>query len=339
MRIHSILKDKLLWRTMLILAIVYHIGETSIRFSPFTRTAQSQEQTALQPENGMGGAGLFDGGDFIATMASFHAEELLPETEAAAILFDTPAEPEDVSQVLTFSFYSLESGDIIGTIAANSGLVEDTLISVNNIRNTRLLQIGQMIKIPNQDGIYHTVKADETLESLALAHKTSISRIRAANELFSDTLSIGTSLFIPGGRLDWVNRQEINGDLFIWPAAGRISSPYGYRRSPLTGERSFHSGIDIAAPLGTPVRAAMSGRVAQVGFNDTFGNFVVVNHHSGYRTLYAHLHTVRTRVGANVATGERIGDMGSTGGSTGSHLHFTVYRNGVTVNPRALMRR
>jgi len=341
-----IASNKFLWRTLLLLAIVYHLGEAAIRISPFTKTAQSPEQIALQTEHGMGGAGLFDGeGEYVvAAMAGFHpdhahhAEDAFSEIEVAALL-DTPAAPEDVSQVLTFSFYSLESGDIIGTIAANSGLVEDTLISVNNIRNTRLLQIGQVIRIPNQDGVYHTVKAGETLETLAETHKTTSNRIRAANELFDDTLIVNTSLFIPGGRLDWVNRQEINGDLFIWPSAGHISSPYGYRRSPFTGERSFHSGLDIAAPIGTPVRAAMSGRVAQVGYSEIFGNFVVLNHHSGYRTLYAHLHTVRTRTGANVATGERIGDMGNSGLTTGSHLHFTVYRNGATVNPRTLMRR
>jgi len=91
--------------------------------------------------------------------------------------------------------------------------------------------------------------------------------------------------------------------------------------------------------MGAPVRAAMAGRVIQVGSNDySWGNFIIISHHSGYRTFYAHLSRTRVRVGAYVETGERIGDIGSTGLSTGPHLHFTVYKNGVTVNPRTLMR-
>jgi murein DD-endopeptidase MepM/ murein hydrolase activator NlpD len=82
----------------------------------------------------------------------------------------------------------------------------------------------------------------------------------------------------------------------------------------------------------------MAGRVSTVGYNDAFGNYAVISHHSGYRTLYAHLSVVRVKAGAYVGTGQRIGDVGSTGVSTGPHLHFTVYKNGVTVNPRSLMK-
>jgi murein DD-endopeptidase MepM/ murein hydrolase activator NlpD len=135
-----------------------------------------------------------------------------------------------------------------------------------------------------------------------------------------------------------VNLQEINGDLFIWPLSGYISSNYGFRINPITGIRQFHTGIDIAANMGAPIRAAMSGRVTFTGWSDVFGNSVVINHHSGYRTLYGHMSVIRVKNGALVGTGERIGDVGSTGASTGPHLHFTVYKNGVTVNPRALMK-
>jgi murein DD-endopeptidase MepM/ murein hydrolase activator NlpD len=241
-------------------------------------------------------------------------------------------------RMLTFTFHTMQSGDLIGHIAARAGLNEDTLISVNNIRNTRLMQIGQVIKIPNQDGINYTVRPGDTIESIAVAHNTTASHIRTANELFSDTLAPNSSIFVPGGRMDWVNRQEVNGDLFIWPTVGRISSPFGFRRSPFTGARQFHGGIDIAAPLGTPIRAAMAGRIARVGYNNILGNYIIINHHSNFRTVYAHLHVVRVRTGDNVATGERIGDVGSTGLSTGPHLHFEVHRNGVRVNPRTLMR-
>ena len=132
--------------------------------------------------------------------------------------------------------------------------------------------------------------------------------------------------------------QEVDRGLFTWPARGTISSDYGYRRSPINGRRLFHNGIDIAAPRGTPVRAALSGEVGFVSRDNVYGNYVVINHHSGYRTLYAHLHVVRVKVGDSVETGQRIGDVGSTGISTGPHLHFAVNQNGVILNPRALMR-
>jgi murein DD-endopeptidase MepM/ murein hydrolase activator NlpD len=90
--------------------------------------------------------------------------------------------------------------------------------------------------------------------------------------------------------------------------------------------------------MGTPVRAAMSGRVSSVSYDAVLGNYIVVTHHSGYRTMYGHLSVARVKTGAYVGTGERIGDVGMTGQTTGPHVHFTVYKNGVTVNPRTLMR-
>jgi murein DD-endopeptidase MepM/ murein hydrolase activator NlpD len=250
------------------------------------------------------------------------------------------AEPESYSRarMLLYVPYTVVKGDIIGEIAKNFGLYEDTIISVNGIRNSRLLQIGQVLKIPNQDGILHKAGQGESLTDIASRYNADAASIRTANELFSDSVSTGSTLFIPGTRLDWVSLQEINGDLFIWPVRSYITSNYGYRSSPFTGVRQFHTGLDIGAPSGTPIAAAMSGRVSVAGFDATLGNYVVITHHSGYRTLYGHMSRIRTRQGAYVRTGERIGDVGTTGLSTGPHLHFTVYKNGVTVNPRSLMK-
>jgi len=249
-------------------------------------------------------------------------------------------EPESFSkpQMLLYNAYTIKKDDMIGDLAISFGLNEDTLISINGIKNTRLIQIGQVLRIPNQDGIFYTVKDNDTLETIAQKYSSDAAAIQLANELFSNTALSGTVLFIPGARLDWTERQEINGDLFIWPTAGYITSPYGYRRWPFGNVRQFHSGLDIGASAGSPVRAAMSGRVSAVGWDDVLGNYAVVTHHSGYRTMYGHMSTVRVKSGAYVGTGERIGDVGSTGLSTGPHLHFTVYKNGVTVNPRTLMK-
>jgi murein DD-endopeptidase MepM/ murein hydrolase activator NlpD len=241
-------------------------------------------------------------------------------------------------KTLLTSAYVVQKGDIIGLLAEKFGLNDDTLISLNKIQNTRSIKTGLTLKIPNQDGILYKVGKGDTLAGIAEAWKVDAAAIRTVNELFSGSLREGTEIFIPGGRMDWVTRQEINGDLFLWPVSGYITSPYGYRRSPFTGIRQFHSGLDIGSARGTPVRAAMAGRVIHAGWDDAFGNYVVINHHSGYRTLYGHMSVIRTKFGASVGAGQRIGDVGSTGLSTGPHLHFTVYKNGVTVNPRVLMK-
>jgi len=293
--------------------------------APALVTAQAQGLEAAQ--TGMGGGVYLGNAGIEGVGAEFSFEEGVLEPES----FSRP-------QMLLYSAYAMQSGDIIGDLAANFGLNQDTLISVNGIKNTRLIQIGQVLRVPNQDGIMYTVKRGDALEAIAEKYGSDVDSIRYANELFSDKVLAGTSLFLPGARLDWVERQEINGDLFIWPVGGYITSPYGYRRWPFGGGRQFHSGIDIGARTGTPVRAAMSGRVSSVGWDDVLGNCVVITHHSGYRTLYGHMSVIRVRSGAYVGTGERIGDVGNTGLSTGPHLHFVVYKNGVTVNPRNLLR-
>jgi len=274
------------------------------------------------------------------------SEEVISGAETGIVLSPVSLEtavlePESFSRAhtLLYNNHLVQKGENISELAFNLGLNQGTIISVNKIKNTRLLQIGKVLKIPNQDGILYTVKSGDTLSSIAESHKVEQEAIKTANELFSEKIRVGTDLFLPGAQLDWVSIQEINGDLFIWPVSGAITSSYGYRRDPFNGSRrQFHTGMDIRGSTGTPVRAAMAGRVSRVGYDDVLGNYVIINHHSGYRTLYGHLSVIRTRTGAYVGTGERVGDVGSTGYSTGPHLHFTVYKNGVTVNPRALMK-
>jgi murein DD-endopeptidase MepM/ murein hydrolase activator NlpD len=273
------------------------------------------------------------------------AEELISEEESDVLLItaslESVSEPESISKsrILLCDSYMVQSGENISTLAINFGLNQDTIISLNRIANTRLLQIGKVLRIPNQDGIIHTVKNGENLSAIAQKYNADSEAIKTINELFSDKLASGTDLFVPGAKLDWTTLQEINGDLFIWPVNGSITSSYGWRRDPFNkNRRQFHNGIDIKGSTGAPVRAAMAGRVSAVGYDNVFGNYVIINHHSGYRTLYGHMNVIRTRTGAYVANGERIGDVGNTGQSTGSHLHFTVYKNGATTNPRALVR-
>ena len=115
-----------------------------------------------------------------------------------------------------------------------------------------------------------------------------------------------------------------------------LSSPYGYRVHPITGQWKFHSGVDLAGPQGTPIVATRDGTVtmAKTGYNSGNGNYVTINHGDGFSTSYLHmLENLQVRVGQKVKAGQVIGYMGSTGMSTGPHLHFTIYYNGATVNP------
>lgn len=241
---------------------------------------------------------------------------------------------------LSYTAYRVKAGDMIGIIAENAGVTQDTLISVNNIRSTRLLQIGTYLKIPTIPGILYTVKKDgETIEKIAEKYEVDSEKCATVNHLASlDSLNAGTTIFVPDAELDRLTRAEINGDLFKKPIHARwyLSSYFGYRASPFTGARSYHSGVDMACPQGTYIYAAMPGKVTSTGYNNTYGNYVIITHHSGYQTLYGHMSRITTTKGKVVDTSSKIGEVGSTGLSTGPHLHFTVYKNGRLVNPMAL---
>ena len=120
---------------------------------------------------------------------------------------------------------------------------------------------------------------------------------------------------------------------FIRPAEGRVSSNYGYRIHPIKGTRRMHSGIDIANVTGTPVIASASGVVSFSGWMGGYGNILIISHGNGYQTFYAHLHSLNVKAGQNVTQGQLIAKMGSTGNSTGPHLHFEVRINNQHINP------
>ena len=114
-----------------------------------------------------------------------------------------------------------------------------------------------------------------------------------------------------------------------------MTSPYGYRVHPISGVTRLHNGVDLAAVTGTPIFASKSGVVttACIGWGNGYGNHVVINHGDGYSTLYAHQSALNVYEGQIVSQGDVIGYVGSTGNSTGPHLHFTVFKNGETINP------
>lgn len=120
---------------------------------------------------------------------------------------------------------------------------------------------------------------------------------------------------------------------FIMPVRARITSGFGYRRHPMGGGRRMHNGIDLAAPYGTSVRAAADGTVSRAGYNGALGRYVYVRHANGYETRYGHLSARLVKTGQKVSQGDAIGREGSTGNSTGPHLHFEIRKDGRALNP------
>ena len=120
----------------------------------------------------------------------------------------------------------------------------------------------------------------------------------------------------------------------LWPVKGWVTSEFGRRISPFGGEREFHKGLDIATGYGRAVQAPAAGVVAEVTYQNDVGRTILIDHGHGLSTSYAHLSKAAVRPGAPVRKGDRIGYVGNTGRSTGSHLHYSVMLNGVAVNPR-----
>jgi murein DD-endopeptidase MepM/ murein hydrolase activator NlpD len=134
---------------------------------------------------------------------------------------------------------------------------------------------------------------------------------------------------------DYLDKQR---DLYVatpkgWPTEGRITSAFGSRKHPRTGERQFHTGVDIAANLGKPVRATADGIVSFADWSGGSGNLVAVEHGFGFSTFYAHNRTLNVKIGQKVNRGDIIGYIGSTGNSTGPHVHYEIWKDGKTMNP------
>lgn len=129
------------------------------------------------------------------------------------------------------------------------------------------------------------------------------------------------------------NGAGTSGGMFSWPVTGTITSPFGWRSNPFGGAPEFHQGLDIAAPSGTTVTAAAAGTVIMAQWYGGYGNYILIDHGGGYSTGYGHLSAMYVSSGQSVTRGQAIGAVGSTGQSTGPHLHFEVRIAGKPVDP------
>lgn len=129
------------------------------------------------------------------------------------------------------------------------------------------------------------------------------------------------------------NVQPSGNGAMIWPISGPVTSEFGWRTHPITGDQRFHSGLDIGGDYGMPVHAAQSGTVTYAGWISGYGNTVIIDHGGGITTLYGHNQSLAVSVGQSVSQGDVISYCGSTGNSTGPHCHFEVRQNGEPVSP------
>jgi murein DD-endopeptidase MepM/ murein hydrolase activator NlpD len=238
--------------------------------------------------------------------------------------------------------YEVQPGDTVFGIAEKFGIKPETIMWSNPVleRNPDFLRIGDKLVILPVDGVYHKIKKGDTIAKIAKQYKVQPEAIVNFewNKLDGPnaTLTPGEYLIVPGGRKPFVTRTvsvyrgpvpknaKKGTGAFVWPVSGVITQGYW----------NGHRALDIASWLGNPVKAADSGYVVFAGWDRTgYGNLIVINHGNGYVTYYAHLSAIYVRVGESVGRGQQIGAVGSTGRSTGSHLHFEIRYRGVQRNP------
>ena len=279
----------------------------------------------------------------------------LPQVDSQALFAGMPSDfieegvPEPLledkeDRELSYISYRIKKGDMISRIAEQYGVTTDTIVSVNNIKQSRTIQPGNYLMIPSMAGILYTAKKDgERIEDLAKKYNIDAEQCAFVNNLdLGEDLLGGQTLFLPGAAMDRDTLAEINGDAFKLPLKAKyyISSRYGWRVNPFdASKRTYHGGADMACARGTSIYAAREGTVTTAGWSDIYGNYVIITHgNSGYKTLYGHMMSAPlVRKGQYVTTDTIIGKVGSTGQSTGPHLHFTVYKNGRSIDPNSVV--
>lgn len=270
----------------------------------------------------------------------------VPSTDAATIRESAfvAITPPDGDYIEKFSGkragviqYTVQEGDLLSFIASDYGVTQASIIWANDLKDADSLSPGQVLRIPPITGVVHKAVSGDSAASLAKKYGGDVERIIAYNRLPKDgSIDVGDEIIIPDGKIQQTGTSVIGatrvaavttkfthlpdlGDYFMKPTTGTIT-----RGGAIHGR----NGIDIANRTGTPIYAAAGGVVAivdAVGYNGGYGQYVKLVHPNGTETLYAHASKLLVTVGQAVAKGELIALMGTTGMSTGPHLHFEVH--------------
>jgi murein DD-endopeptidase MepM/ murein hydrolase activator NlpD len=247
--------------------------------------------------------------------------------------------------------YVVAAGDSLWSIANSQNLEVDTLVGSNIFKDSSVLHPGVVLRIPNQDGIFYQFKNSDTIEKVGKRYQVSLDKIRKVNPTIDVvSLKAGNEIFLPGARPEAVAdvqvakkkpapAQNSSGSVqkasrsFRWPVMGKINSPFGWRRHPITRRRDFHTGLDIKAGTGTVIRSSREGQVVYSGWMGGYGKVIVVEHSGGQKTLYAHCSSLLVKQGTYISVGQNVARVGATGRTTGPHLHFEVRNGNSPVNP------
>jgi murein DD-endopeptidase MepM/ murein hydrolase activator NlpD len=246
--------------------------------------------------------------------------------------------------------YEVKEGDTVSTIGEKFGISIDTIRWQNDLPSRDSIKIGQVLGILPVTGVSHKVVKGDTVYSIAKKYDVDPQvivnypfNVFVDDETFE--LAIGQVVIVPDGikpeEIRWspvARVRQITPDAgtvvasgnFVWPASGSITQNFAW----------YHRGLDIANRSAPSILAADAGRVVVAGWPDGYGygNRVVIDHGNGMRTLYAHMSAIYVAPGQSVNRGDAIGKMGSTGRSTGTHLHFEAIQNGVNINPLSVLR-
>ena len=263
---------------------------------------------------------------------------------------------------LTDKIHTVETGDTLFSIVKQYDLTLDQLLEINqDLTEESVLQLVHEINVTAYAPFVDVVVKQEKQVEEVIKFETIVEETDALYKGETRTITEGSDgakdvtydMELVNGKVvskevleSTVTTEVVNktiekgtkvipsrgtGD-FSWPAVGGyLSSPYGPRWG------SFHKGIDIARPSNRNIIASDNGVVEKASYGSGYGNYVVVNHNNGYKTLYAHLSNISVNVGQTVPKGAVLGTMGSTGRSTGIHLHFEVIKNGSNINPATVL--
>lgn len=264
---------------------------------------------------------------------------------------------------LETELYTVKQGDVLGTIANNHGLSTKELLQINpNIDEGSLLHIGDELNVTVLVPLVNVIVEKVGKKEAKIPFETEVKEdnnmwqgdIVVKNEgtdgkkiieyatTYENGQSISNDTLSEDVVKDPVNKIVVKGTKtspsrgsgnLSWPAVGGYISSY---QGPRWG--SYHKGIDIARPSNRAILAADNGTVTSAGYERSYGNVVRINHNNGIVTVYAHLQSINVKRGQTVGKGREIGRMGSTGNSTGVHLHFEVYKNGALQNPMTYLR-
>ncbi len=239
-------------------------------------------------------------------------------------------------QTVDFYRYVATKDDDLLNIASAVGIPYDTIVTLNAIASSVVPLAGKTIIIPTAKGIFIPENPQSSLEMLT-------ARENAGDALLDESpayrLGGKKMRFLPGKRFSSTQRAFFLDSSIKMPIKSKIvSSAFGYRVSPVYGRWKFHKGIDLVAPTGEPVFACKGGTVSLcVRNNAIFGNYIVIDHGSGMTSTYAHLSKITVKKGDTVSGGSVIGAVGTTGASTGPHLHFEIRLNGTAQDPAKLL--